>query len=115
MKSLLNLRLTAVLMIISAVGPVSFVAAEETMLAKTNGAPLAADLPVEVAVLTHAPLVPPYIGRLHPAKVIVDLEVSEVTKRLADGVDYTFWTFGGEVPGRFIRVREGDVVELHLN
>jgi nitrite reductase (NO-forming) len=41
--------------------------------------------------------------------------VKEVTKRLADGVEYTFWTFGGEVPGKFIRVREGDVVELHLN
>ena len=34
--------------------------------------------------------------------------------RLADGVDYTFWTFGGTVPGKFIRVREGDLVELHL-
>ncbi|MBD0275741.1 MAG: nitrite reductase, copper-containing [Acetobacteraceae bacterium] len=31
-----------------------------------------------------------------------------------DGVDYTFWTFGGDVPGHFIRVREGDQVEFHL-
>jgi nitrite reductase (NO-forming) len=29
-------------------------------------------------------------------------------------VKYTFWTFGGQVPGRFIRVREGDTVEFHL-
>jgi nitrite reductase (NO-forming) len=41
--------------------------------------------------------------------------VREVVKRLADGVDYTFWTFGGNVPGSFIRVREGDFVEFHLN
>jgi nitrite reductase (NO-forming) len=34
--------------------------------------------------------------------------------RLADGVDYTFWTFGGTVPGSFIRVREGDLVEFKL-
>lgn len=34
--------------------------------------------------------------------------------RLADGVDYTFWTFNGTVPGSFIRVREGDLVEFHL-
>ena len=27
---------------------------------------------------------------------------------------YTFWTFGGSVPGRFIRVRQGDTVEFHL-
>jgi nitrite reductase (NO-forming) len=29
-------------------------------------------------------------------------------------VRYTFWTFGGQVPGKFIRVRQGDVVEVHL-
>jgi nitrite reductase (NO-forming) len=89
-------------------------AQEGDVLAKSSVV-LAADLPVEQAVLTNAPLVPPYIGRLHAAKVVVNLEVTEVTKRLADGVDYTFWTFGGEVPGRFIRVREGDVVEFHLH
>ena len=77
--------------------------------------PLATDLPVETAVLVAPPFVPPPIGRRHPAKVVVQLEVREVTKRLADGVEYTFWTFGGDVPGRFIRVREGDVVEFHLN
>jgi nitrite reductase (NO-forming) len=47
--------------------------------------------------------------------VIVKLEVKEVVKRLADGVEYTFWTFGGSVPGKFIRIREGDHVEFHLN
>lgn len=76
---------------------------------------LAADLPVEIAMLTEAPNVPPPIARKHRAKVIVNLEVREVVKRLADGVDYTFWTFGGNVPGSFIRVREGDFVEFHLN
>jgi nitrite reductase (NO-forming) len=88
---------------------------EGAAVAKPAVAPLAADLPVEVAVLVPPPAVPPPIGRRHAAKVIVHLEVREVTKRLADGVEYTFWTFGGDVPGRFIRVREGDVVEFHLN
>src|SRR5262245_15898869 len=69
----------------------------------------------DVAVLTQAPHVPPPITRQHPAKVVVNLEVREVTKRLADGVEYVFWTFGGDVPGKFIRIREGDVVEFHLN
>lgn len=68
----------------------------------------------ERAVLTHAPDVPPPIRRSHATKVVVELEVREVVKRLADGVDYQFWTFGGEVPGKFIRVREGDLVEFHL-
>ncbi len=75
----------------------------------------AQDLPVEEAVLTAAPNVPPPIDRDHPAKVIVNLETLEFVGRLADGVDYTFWTFGGTVPGSFIRVREGDLVEFHLN
>lgn len=71
-------------------------------------------LPVENAVLTEAPNVPPPITRTTPAKVIVELEVREVEAELADGVRYTFWTFGGRVPGKFIRVREGDMVEFHL-
>ena len=68
----------------------------------------------EEAVLTDAPAVPPAIHRDHATKVVVHLEVKEVEGRLADGVAYTFWTFGGKVPGKFIRVREGDMVEMHL-
>lgn len=70
---------------------------------------------VERAKLTSAPYVPPPITRKHPTKVIVDLETTEVVKRLADGVEYVFWTFGGDVPGKFIRVREGDEIEFNLH
>jgi nitrite reductase (NO-forming) len=70
---------------------------------------------VETAVLAQAPNVPPPLTRKHATKVIVNLEVREVIKPLADGVDYVFWTFGGSVPGNFIRVREGDEIEFHLN
>lgn len=69
----------------------------------------------EKAILTDAPEVPPPITRTNATKVIVDLETSEVQLRLADGVKYTFWTFGGKVPGKFIRIREGDLVEFHLH
>ncbi len=68
----------------------------------------------EIAVITEAPNVPPPITRDHATRVRVELETVEVTERLADGVEYTFWTFGGAVPGNFIRVREGDEVELIL-
>lgn len=68
----------------------------------------------EVAVLTSAPNVPPPIERDYATRVIVDLEVVEQVAELADGVEYNMWTFGGEVPGKFIRVREGDLVEFHL-
>lgn len=69
----------------------------------------------EDVVLTDAPNVPPPLTRKSPAKLKVDLETKEVTKRLADGVEYNFWTFGGSVPGKFIRIREGDEVEFHLH
>ena len=66
------------------------------------------------AILTSPPMVPPATGRHSPAKVIVELEVREVEKEISEGVTYTFWTFGGTVPGSFIRVRQGDTVEFHL-
>lgn len=75
----------------------------------------AAKLPVEYALLTPPPNVPPPITRRYRAHVIVDLEVQERVGHLADGVEYEFWTFGGTVPGLFIRVREGDYVEFRLH
>ena len=66
------------------------------------------------AVLTNPPLVPPATGRTAPAKVIVELDVIEKELQISEGVAYTFWTFGGTVPGSFIRVRQGDTVEFHL-
>jgi nitrite reductase (NO-forming) len=83
--------------------------------AETNSTASQEIIGVETAVLAEAPNVPPPITRKHATKVVVNLEVKELTKRLADGVEYTFWTFGGNVPGSFIRIREGDLVEFHLH
>ena len=66
------------------------------------------------AVLTSAPEVPPPVNRDYPAKIIVDMEVREQDMEISEGVSYTFWTFGGTVPGSFIRIRQGDTVEFHL-
>jgi nitrite reductase (NO-forming) len=77
-------------------------------------APDTAALPEVKAILTAAPQVPPPVDRQSNARVIVNLETSEVTGTLADGVKYAFWTFGGTVPGPFIRVRVGDIVQLNL-
>ena len=68
----------------------------------------------EVAVLTDAPQVPPAITRNYSTKVIVNLDVIEKVMKISDSTDYTFWTFGGKVPGKFIRVREGDLVDFTL-
>ena len=71
--------------------------------------------PAVEAVLTDAPNVPPPPKNTAPQKVIIKLEVVEKVMRIADGVEYNFWTFGGRVPGKFMRVREGDDVEFHLS
>lgn len=68
----------------------------------------------ENANLTSPPEVPPPITRSHNTKMIVKLEVIEKKMQISEGVDYTYWTFGGTVPGSFIRVKEGDLVEFHL-
>ncbi|MCC6621604.1 MAG: nitrite reductase, copper-containing [Deltaproteobacteria bacterium] len=80
--------------------------------AKGNLGPPVGD-PIE-AVLTAPPMVPEPPSHKEPAKVIVRLEVKEIVAPISEGVDYTFWTFGGTVPGSFIRVRQGDTVEFHL-
>jgi nitrite reductase (NO-forming) len=72
-------------------------------------------LPIEQAILTAPPYVPAPIKRKYAARVVINLEMREFVGRLADNVEYTFWTYGGSVPGSFLRVREGDVVEFHLN
>lgn len=77
---------------------------------ETNELP---DQPV-VATLTSPPRVPPPTNRTKPARVVVNLIVKEVVLPMADGARYTYWTFGGTVPGSFIRVRQGDLVEFHL-
>jgi nitrite reductase (NO-forming) len=72
-----------------------------------------ADEPI-TAVLAAPPNVPPPTNRSKPARVVVKLTVKELVLPMSDGVQYAYWTFGGTVPGSFIRVRQGDVVEFHL-
>lgn len=71
-----------------------------------------ADLPVVDAQLGYAPNAAPPVDRDHPALVDVEFIATEETMEIADGVDYTFWTFNGSVPGPMIRVRQGDAVRL---
>jgi len=67
------------------------------------------------AVLTTPPMVPAPIGDRTAKKLIVKLEILEMEGEMADGVKYNYWTFGGSVPGSFIRTRVGDEVEFTLS
>lgn len=71
-------------------------------------------LPKIEATTTFAPNVPPAIERNYSAHVVVKFTTVEVVKELSKGIKYPFWTYDGAVPGKFVRVREGDTVEFHL-
>ncbi|MBL8062963.1 MAG: nitrite reductase, copper-containing [Anaerolineales bacterium] len=58
--------------------------------------------------------IPAPIGARDPMIVRLDLEAMEVIGQLADGTTYTYWTFNGQVPGPFFRVRVGDTIEVHM-
>lgn len=66
------------------------------------------------ADLTSPPMVPPPVVKRPAKKLIVNMEVLEKEMEMTDGVKYIYWTFGGSVPGSFIRTRVGDEVEFHL-
>ncbi|MDN3724165.1 copper-containing nitrite reductase [Aequorivita sp. SDUM287046] len=67
-----------------------------------------------MAELTAPPFVPTPVGKRMAKKLIVDLEIQEREGEMTNGVKYIYWTFGGTVPGSFIRTRVGDEVEFHL-
>lgn len=66
------------------------------------------------AELTAPPMVPKPVGNRPAMKLKVNMEIKEQEGTMTDGVKYTYWTFGGTVPGSFIRTRVGDEVEFHL-
>ena len=72
------------------------------------------ELPVIEAQLGTAPSVPPPIARDYEARVIVRLEAKEYRAELSKGVEYDYWGYNGQVPGPFVRVREGDTIEFHF-
>lgn len=58
--------------------------------------------------------IPPPITRKENAVVKYALEAVSVQSELAPGVIYEYWTFNKQVPGPFMRVKEGDTVEVSL-
>ena len=58
--------------------------------------------------------IPPPITRAQSEKIKINITSKEVISEMAPGVIMPYWTFDGKVPGPFLRVREGDTVELTL-
>ena len=74
-----------------------------------------AELKTEAGQWTIAPKVPPPIRRNEQRRVVVNWTIKEGQAEIAPGVIYDdYWGFEGKVPGPLLRVREGDMVEIHL-
>jgi nitrite reductase (NO-forming) len=58
---------------------------------------------------------PPPIQRKESHLVAIDLYTDELVAEMMPEVTYQYWTYNGKVPGPFIRVREGDQVEIRLS
>lgn len=56
----------------------------------------------------------PPIDRKKSTKVKISITAKEVISEMVPGVIMPYWTFGGKIPGPFLRVKEGDTVELTL-
>jgi nitrite reductase (NO-forming) len=65
-------------------------------------------------IIRPAAEVPATAADREPQLVELNLETIERMGTLADGTTYRYWTFGGQVPGPFVRVRVGDIVEVKL-
>lgn len=89
--------------------------ASDRALQKENPAPTAKTIKAADIVRDPSDLPPP-IGSRPPAVVQVTLTAKELVGVLdpAAGTTYRYWTFDGKVPGPFIRVRQGDTVEVTL-
>ncbi|QRM89862.1 nitrite reductase, copper-containing [Lacinutrix sp. WUR7] len=106
MKTILKL-----MMLILTLTMVSCFNNKETEYANTEDIPVNREM---LAELTSPPHLPTPVGRRKAKKLIVKMEILEKVGEMTDGVEYMYWTFGGTVPGSFIRTRVGDEVEFHL-
>lgn len=58
--------------------------------------------------------VPPGVGDREATTLRIDMHSEEVSGLLNISTSFPYLTFGGKVPGPFLRVREGDTIEFHL-
>jgi nitrite reductase (NO-forming) len=91
-------------------------AAAEAAGAETAGtAQAAATVAPTVDRIAADPIaIPGPIQRDAPERVEVTLEVQEAVAEIEPGVTFNYMTFGGQVPGPLIRVRQGDTIVFTL-
>ncbi len=105
--------MTATMVVQDASGSVAAVGKEASSDRGTRQGESAPAVPVAAPRLPQAQIAAP-VGVRAPELVQAEIETKEVLGYLDDGTAYTYWTFGGTVPGPMIRARQGDTVELTL-
>ncbi|MFB6252025.1 MAG: copper-containing nitrite reductase [Halobellus sp.] len=82
-----------------------------TTAAQTTSTPQPTDVDRVAADPTD---VPASISRSQSKHHEITLQTEEVVAEIEDGVTFSYMTFGGQVPGPMIRVRQGDAISLTL-
>lgn len=72
----------------------------------------AASVPKVDRVAADPTAIPAPIKRTKPKTHDIKLVSKEVVAEIEDGVEFKFMTYGGQVPGPLIRVRQGDTINL---
>jgi nitrite reductase (NO-forming) len=116
MKSSRCSHLTATVSMVALAASLAFGAAMVAPPASADDTMMSSHEPMPGVVdIVRAPTdLPPPIAAREPQHITIDLETTEVTGQLNEGTSYRYWTFNGQVPGPFVRVRVGDTVEVHL-
>lgn len=68
-----------------------------------------ADIGADMSRVPSSPALPDADGIVR-----LSLTAQEVISEIAPGIFFNYWTFDKQVPGPFLRIREGDTVELSL-
>ncbi|MCR4322583.1 MAG: multicopper oxidase domain-containing protein [Candidatus Azambacteria bacterium] len=70
----------------------------------------------KVADISASTAVPPAAQKPDEDNIVrIELMAQEVIGETAPGIYFNYWTYNKQVPGPFLRVREGDVVEIALS
>ncbi|HYW35945.1 MAG TPA: copper-containing nitrite reductase [Balneolaceae bacterium] len=86
--------------------------AQPKQVAKKDNFLSLAGLPTVKRVAADPRNIPAPIGQREPKTHYITIESKEVIAEIEDGVKFKYMTFGGQIPGPMIRVRQGDTINL---
>jgi len=94
-------------------GPLQFAVAQGE--SQNGTGPAAAAGATGNRVVADPTSLPGPIGRRDPLTHDITLDIVEKVAEIEPGVTFNYMTFGGQVPGPLIRVRQGDTINFTLN